>query len=353
MIIIPFQEIKELTKECYIDKGEEILVKDSVFEGEKAFALVLIEKCIGLLNRNSINDKFIVQYLQGLLALTNEKNKHYENYLETFVSNPELRTSALQKEKLSIQDCRVIKEVMGSNLAEYTMKGEYQSCCYSAMTAFFITVYCILIKNISFNIGHIDIIANLDDDLDSINIYESEEEHDFIIVDWHSTNKINSMYMLYKNQYAGMDKESILDLVAADVIEEDYYFKDERFSIAPSILVKQYCSIIEHEVNGIIQLLNLPNKPDRHLMWKKMKNYVKDNNIDLEVTLYDLQEVLEDLYILRNKAVHGEVITKEEYAIVSRYKNLGLFAGLSVEKLKLKQGKISPTITELEKYMGL
>lgn len=58
-----------------------------------------------------------------------------------------------------------------------------------------------------------------------------------------------------------LDKASILDLVAADVIEGDYYFKDERFSIAPSILTKQYCSIIEHEVNEIIQLLNLPNKP--------------------------------------------------------------------------------------------
>lgn len=353
MIIIPFQEIQELTKGCYIDDGDEILVKHSVFEGEKAFALVLIEKCIGLLSRNSINDKFIVQYLQGLLALTNKENKHYESYLEAFVGNPELRTMALQKEKLSTQDCKVIKELIGSNLAEYTMKGEYQSCCYSAMTAFFITAYCILIKDISFNIGHIDMIADLDDDLDSINIYESKEEHDIIIVDWHSTNKINSMYMLYKNQYAGMDKESILDLVAADVIEEDYYFKDERFSIAPSILVKQYCSIIEHEVNEIIQLLNLPDKPDRHLMWKNMKNYIKDNNIDLEATSYELQDVLEDLHGLRNKAAHGEVITKEEYAVVSNYKNLGLFAGLSIEKLKLKQGKISPTIEELEEYMGL
>lgn len=353
MIIIPFQEIQELTRGCYIDDGDEILVKHSVLEGEKAFALVLIEKCIGLLTRSSINDKFIVQYMQGLLALTNKESKHYENYLNGFIDNPELRAAALQKEKLSIQALRVIKELIGSNLAEYTMKGEYQSCCYSAMRAFFITAYCILIKNISFNIGHIDMIADLDDELDSINIYESEEEHDFIIVDWHSTNKINSMYMLYKDQYAGLDKESILDLVAADVIEEDYYFKDERFSIAPSILVKQYCSIIEHEVNEIIQLINLPNKPDKHLMWNKMKNYVKENNIDLEATSYELQDVLENLHGLRNKAAHGEVITKEEYSIVSNYKNLGLFAGLSVEKLKLKQGKISPTIEELKEYMGL
>jgi hypothetical protein len=75
-------------------------------------------------------------------------------------------------------------------------------------------------------------IANLDDELESIQLYESPSPVDIIIVDWHSSNKINSIYMLYKNQYAGLDKASILDLVSADVIEEDYYYKDERFSIA-------------------------------------------------------------------------------------------------------------------------
>ena len=196
-------------------------------------------------------------------------------------------------------------------------------------------------------------IADLDDDLDSIQIYESDEQPEVIIVDWHSSNKINSIFMLYKNQYSGLDKASILDLVAADVIEEDYYFKDERFSIAPSILVKQYCSIIEHEVNEIIRILNLPDKPAKHLMWFKMKEYVKEHNIDLEATDYTLTEVLEDLYDLRNKGAHGDVITKEEYSIISKYKNLGLFDGISIEKLRLSNGKISPTIDELEEYMGL
>ena len=129
-------------------------------------------------------------------------------------------------------------------MAEYTMKGEYEQCCYTAMLAFFQTAYCILVKDINFSIKHIDMIADLDDELESIQLYESAQPTDTIIVDWHSTNKINSIYMLYKNQYSGLDKSSILDLVAADVIEKDYYYKDERFSIAPSILSKQYCAIM-------------------------------------------------------------------------------------------------------------
>ena len=353
IMIIPYSEIREILKGSYIDDGDEILVRHSVHNGEREFALVLIEKCMGLLNRTPINDKYIIQYLQGLISLTQPEIKHYEAYLEAFIPDESMRKKALACKRLSQTDIAVIKELMQTNMAEYTMKGEYQSCCYSAMVAFFQTAYCILLKEVHSNIKHIDMIADLDDDLDSIQIYESDEQPEVIIVDWHSSNKINSIFMLYKNQYSGLDKASILDLVAADVIEEDYYFKDERFSIAPSILVKQYCSIIEHEVNEIIRILNLPDKPAKHLMRFKMKEYVKEHNIDLEATDYTLTEVLENLYDLRNKGAHGDVITKEEYSIISKYKNLGLFNGISIEKLRLSNGKISPTIDELEEYMGL
>lgn len=352
-MIIPYSEIKEIIKGCYIDDGEEILVKHSVYKGEREFALVLIERCMGLLRKEPINDRFIVQYLQGLLALTTPENNHYEAFLNRFVSEVELKEKAMRGEKLSAIDIAVIRELMQTNMAEYTMKGEYESCCYAAMLAFFQTAFCILEKRVEGYIKHIDMIADLDDELESIQLYEDSEPTDVIIVDWHSSNKINSIYMLYKNQYSGLDKSSILDLVSADVIEEDYYYKDERFSIAPSILTKQYCAIIEHEVNEIIQLLNLQNNPGKHLMWKAMKKYVKDNDIDIVATDFSLLEVLEDLYDLRNKGAHGDVITKEEYKTISHYKNLGLFMGISIEKLRLKNGKISPTINELQEYMGL
>lgn len=351
-MIIPYSEIQEILKGSYIDNGEEIIVKHSVYNGEREFAFVLIERCMGLLCKEPINDKFIVQYLQGILALTNPENKHYEVFLNTFFPNSPLKKQALEGEKLSPNDIGVLSELMQSNMAEYMFKGEYQRCCYSAMLAFFQTAYCILEKRVGFFVKHIDIIVDLNDELESIQLYESFEPTDAIVVNWHSINKINSIYMSYINQYSGLDKSSILDLVSADIIEEDYYFKDERFSIAPSILTKQYCAIIEHEVNEIIQLLNLPNKPKRHLMWHRMKKYVKDNNIDLEAMNVSLSEVLEDLYDLRNKGAHGEVVTKDEYKIVCQYKSLGLFNAISIEKLRLKKIKISPTIDELNKYMN-
>ena len=38
-------------------------------------------------------------------------------------------------------------------------------------------------------------------------------------------------------------------------------------------------------------------------MWRKMKEYVETNNIDLVATNFSLLEVLEDLHDLRNKGV--------------------------------------------------
>ena len=81
--------------------------------------------CLGLLNRDDINDNFVVQYLQGLMTLTTPDNKHYENYLTSFVDDVQMREQALQGDKLRKNDISVIKELIQSNLAEYLMKGEY------------------------------------------------------------------------------------------------------------------------------------------------------------------------------------------------------------------------------------
>lgn len=351
MTIITYSEITEYLKDCYTDTGEQIICKHGVFTGEKDFALCLIEQILGLLNRADKNDKFIIQYLQGLLTLSQKDNTHYSDYLNVFAPNEEIKRIAIQGSRLTTQDRRVLEETMHSNLGEYITKGDYQSCCYTAMKAFLIAAYCILIKEIQFQIGGIDIIADLDDDVQSINISESKDDS-IIIIQWHSTNKINSIYMLYKTKFSGLDDATILDLVAADVIEEDYYLKDERFSIAPSILMKQYCAIIEHEVNEIIQLLNLPDKPSRHLMWNKMKQYIADNNIDLDGASFELVDALEDLHGLRNKADHGDVITKEEYAIMQKYKQDGLFDLLSVKKLSIRGIVVHPTIDEIQEYMA-
>jgi len=352
MLTITYREIYERCKGLYWDDGE-IVVKHACFKGEKEFAMCMIANILALLERESINDEFIIYYLQDLIDLSKENSNCYEEFLKLFSTNDNIIGSALSGERLSKYERKLLKEMMMSNLGEYMMKSNYQSCCYSAMKNFFITTYCILCNNIDFDIEAIDMIVDLDDELEKINVFPSEDETNFIIVNWESRNKINDMYMLYKTQYLGLDNFSILELVSADVIAEEYYYKDERFSIAPSILIKQYCSIVEHEINEIIQLLNYSDRPVEHLMWNDMKKYVKYHEIELESISFDLNDLLNEWHGLRNKASHGEMITKKEYKKISKYLTDELFQAISQKKMELKNIKVSPSVDEIDEYMGI
>ena len=352
MIIITEREIAECTKQMFLDCGDEIISKHDPTSGERNFSLCIIEQCVALLDREEINDERLIIYAKSMIAVSNQEMNEYNVFLNSVYKDKKVLEKAHEGTKLTADERRLIHEMMLSNLGEYTMKSDDQLCCYTAMKAFLVGLYCILLNESKCDrIGHVDLIVDLDDELHSIKVFEADDESDVLIVEWHSTNKINSMYKLYETTYPGLEKESILDLVSADVIEEDYYFNDERFTIAPSILMKQYLSIIEKEVNLIITLSGFGNKDGSHIKWYDMKNRVRKKSIDIEYLPFKLHESLDALYLFRNGTMHGETnITCSDYEVLLKYKNDGLFKGLSIKKLQLLGKTMHPTVDEISKY---
>ena len=82
-----------------------------------------------------------------------------------------------------------------------------------------------------------------------------------------------------------------------------------------------------------------------------MKKYVKKNNIELDSANFYLNDLLEEWHWLRNKASHGQEITKIEYQKISRYLSEGIFQAISQKKLDLQGIKLSPSVDEISKYM--
>lgn len=352
-IIIEENEISQYTQRLFTISSSQIIGKTNPFKGERAFVLCSLEQIIGLLSLDNKNDKMIIQHTKNLLHASHNIQE-YRRFLEVMAPTPLIIKQAMALPQLTTSERKIIYELLSCNYNEYLMKSDNISCCYSAMKAFSITAYCIIAKGFSENISNIDITVDIYDTVQCISLKINTIDSDSIIIDWHSTNKINDLYMLYKTQYCGLSNSSILDLVSADVIEEEYYLKDERFTIAPSILMKQYLSIIEREVNDIIQLSNLENTPTKHLNWYDMKNFVRKRGININYLPYKLHEALDSLYPLRNKSMHGEVdITKSDYEILCKYKNRELFKGLSVKKLELTNTILHLTIDEIADYIGL
>lgn len=132
---------------------------------------------------------------------------------------------AMALPQLTTSERKIIYELLSCNYNEYLMKNDNVSCCYSAMKAFSITAYCIIAKGFSENISNIDITVDIYDTVQCISLKINTIDSDSIIIDWHSTNKINDLYMLYKTQYCGLSNSSILDLVSADVYRRRILFE--------------------------------------------------------------------------------------------------------------------------------
>ena len=319
VITINENEILKYTQSIYKISSSQVIGKTNPFNGERAFVLCSLEQLIGLLSFSVKNDKMIIQHTRNLIRASNNIEE-YKTFLNYMYPSLAITQRALSLPQLTIYERKLLHELFISNFNEYLMKDNYVSCCYSAMKAFLLTAYCIVSKGIEKDISKIDIMVDIYDTVQSILLTINTDTTQHIYVDWHSTNRINDLYMLYKTQYCGLTSASILDLVSADVIEEEYYLKDERFTIAPSILMKQYLSIIEREINEIIVLAGFNS--NKHLNWYDMKNRVRKKGIDIEYLPYRLYEMLDDLYRFRNHSMHGDTdITKEDYEVLCKYKN--------------------------------
>lgn len=352
-IIIDETEISSYTENLFKESNHKIIGKTDPFNGERAFILCTLEQIIGLLSLTKIDDRMVIQHTKNLLCVTGSI-KEYHTFLKHMSPSQQTTRKALSLPNLTISERKILHELLTSNYHEYIMKSDYVRCCYSAMNAFLITAYCIISKGITQSISDIDIMVDIYDTVQTIRLKTTDNSDSEIFVDWHSTNRINDLYMLYKTQYCGLTDESILDLVSADVIEEEYYLKDERFTIAPSILMKQYLAIIEREVNEIIQLSNLKNITKKHYNWYDMKNLVRKRGINIDFLQFKLYEALDKLYQFRNPSMHGETdISKSDYEILCKYKNRELFKGLSIKKLELTHTVLHPTVDEISKFMGL
>jgi hypothetical protein len=219
------------------------------------------------------------------------------------------------------------------NLNEYVERKIYDAIDYRVMKTIATLAYQVIIQGIDKPIDSIDMYVSTNDELKSWEYEESDEYPYTIFFRWIPLDKIDHYYTLYKARCRGLKESSLLDLAAAEDIEEQYTSDDDKRAGPYSVLAKLYCGVIEQELNEIIKLHNLPDCPKNHLMWNDIKKYVKKNHIELDDCFFSLEKLLDDLHAIRNLSSHGEVVTEEQYVAIRYYKVHNLFNILSNTKI--------------------
>lgn len=338
----------------YLDNKLGIIPRHNYITGLKNYVLATLEQLIGNLNRPNINDDMIKFLSSSLYTVAKEGNKRYfEVIREVYEVAPieENLEEILKKVKdnyskniLTEPECIVLTEISSMNYNEYLMKSDYQRCDYSAMLTLSRLAYQIILQGLDRYIKSVDVFVDTDGVLSSWRFDYSDKKNQNIWIEWIPLDKVDFYYTIYQTNCGGLSNNSMWDLASADSVDEQFENEDGKKTVSYNMPYKQYCGVIEQEINEIIQLSNVKNKPTQHLMWYDMKEFVKANKIQFVEGTFSFNKMLQDLYWPRNLSSHGEKITKEQYDKLKFYKEQQLFELISWTKLQLTGKKFAPLL---------
>lgn len=355
--MISWKPINESVDGEFLDNKFRIIPRHNYITGLKNYVLATLEQLIGNLSRLNINDDMIKFLCSSLYSVAQRGNDRYFEVIKEVhevTGIEENIEDILTKVKNSYQDniltdpeAIVLSEIASMNYNEYLLKSDYQRCDYSAMLTLARLAYQIILQGLDRYIDYIKIYVDTDGLLSSWQFDYAEEKCDNIYIEWEPIDKVDFYYSIYHTNCGGLSEDSMWDLASADFVDEQFKKDDDgRKTVSYNMPFKQYCGVIEQEINEIIQLSNTKNKPTEHLMWYDMKEFVKENEIQFIEGLFSFNKMLQDLYWLRNLSSHGEKITKEQYDKLMYYKDRQLFELISWTKLQLLDKKFEPVLPD-------
>ena len=354
--MLNWKPINELVDGEYLDDKSSIIPRHNFVTGLKNYVLATLEQLMGHLNRPSVNDDMIKFLCSSLYTVAQRGNERYFEVIQEVyeVTNFENNIDALIKRiKKNYQDNiltdpenLVLSEIVSMNYNEYLMKGDFQRCDYSAMLTLSRLAYQIILQGLDKYIESIDIFADTNGLLSSWQYGYAEQKTEHIWIEWNALDKVDHYYSIYHTNCGGLSENSMWDLASADSVDEQFDNDDGRKTVSYNMPFKQYCGVIEQEINEIIQLSDIKNKPKLHLMWNEMKKYVKENDIQFIEGTFTFNKMLQDLHWPRNLSSHGQKITKEQYDKLKYYKDRQLFEFISWTKLQLMGKKFDPVSPE-------
>lgn len=354
--MLNWQPINEFVDGEYLDNKSGIIPRHNYITGLKNYVLATLEQLIGYLDRSNFNDDMIKFLCSSLYTVAQRGNDRYfevirevhevANIEDNFEDIIKKIKETYQDNTLTDPEVSVLSEIASMNYNEYLMKSDYQRCDYSAMLTLSRLAYQIILQGLDRYIKSIDVFVDTDGLLSSWQFEYSEKKNENIWIEWIPLDKVDFYYLIYHTNCGGLSDDSMWDLASADSVDEQFHNKKGRKTVSYNMPFKQYCGVIEQEINEIIQLSDIKNKPPHHLMWFEMKTFVKENNIQFVEGTFSFNRMLQDLYWPRNLSSHGEKITKEQYDKLKYYKDRQLFELISWTKLQLMGKKFEPVLPD-------
>ncbi|MFB5285154.1 SEC-C domain-containing protein [Peribacillus sp. Hz7] len=304
-------------KNLIIHEEDLLIPSHNLTESKKSFVLALLEQLIYELKKESPSDK-IIQCLSSKIFFLSDKG----NLTET--------------------EFKLAKTPTTGNLAEYVQLPDGAKPDYNAMRVMSEFAYQAILEGISDEKKYwsATIFVDTNDTLVKWEFHSSENDIpllDEIFVSWKSLDPLDNEYKILINKLYAFEKESLKTL-ATITTQMKFIQKKQSDLISYTSITMGYLGVLEQELRHLISLYKTGKQ--KRMMLREICGYLKDKNIG-EMDRQFISR-LETLIPLRNRAAHGEFISKDEFQPVQEILLNGQgYEIISWAKLDLKRALLS------------
>jgi len=158
------------------------------------------------------------------------------------------------------------------------------------------------------------LITNTGDELVDWELeFTTDKSVPFIDIEFKPLDILDNEYQKKKTEYPSLSDDS-LKAIATAITQEVLLNKSQEL-MSYSGLAMNYFGVLERELKVIIS--NYSSNFNSKMMWRDITEFFKNNKTKILTKLVpNLYELLKIMNPLRNKAAHGEFISKEEFELL-------------------------------------
>lgn len=261
----------------------------NLFDGRKLFVLGRLEQLIYELRKAKPSDR-IIQYLSAQIYFLPDRGN------------------------LTKTEYKLAKTPTSGNLSEYLQLVDGAKPDYSAMRLMTEFAYQAILEGISdeHNYWSATISVDTNDTLVGWEFDSSDEEilTDQIFVHWKSLDTLENEYKILINKLFSFEEESLKTLATTTAQMKNMNQKSTQL-ISYTCITIGFLGVLEQELSKIVMIHKKVKQ--KRMMLREICTYLKDKNIgELDNNLI---KRFKSLIPLRNKAAHGEFVSKEEFMV--------------------------------------
>lgn len=280
--------------------------------GVRSYTLFRMEQLLHELG-TSRRDEILLMIYSDLFWLF-EKGLRPEKLTNIHAAYSELAEVQMEERLSEFEEQIVIDHAVYAGILDFAQLPKGATLDYGALQITVSFAYRMIKEGIPEGTYFDEAILYIDtgDTLTHWELKKTDKRPEDVWIEFKGQDPLENRFYILKNEYYSFSDESLKALATVLETEQNLPVKSPGL-LSYQSLVMGYFGVVERELRAIIH--SRENVPaNKRIMWKEIVDYVAQHELPiLKKYVPQAAEALLALHAIRNKAAHGELVSRQEY----------------------------------------